>query len=60
MSNSFKNVGKVANRLLLILKNQLVMGRLVDSGLASNFGSSSDDVPIGDTVTVRRPPSFVA
>lgn len=60
MANAFKNTQKVANRLLLILKNQLVMGRLCDSGLASNFGASSDEVPIGDTITVRRPPSFIA
>lgn len=60
MANAFKTTQKVANRLLLILKNQLVMGRLVDSGLASQFGGSSDEVPIGDTVTVRRPPSFIA
>lgn len=60
MSNAFKLTQKVANRLLLILKNQLVMGRIVDSGLASQFGGSTDDVPIGDTVTVRRPPSFLA
>lgn len=60
MANSFALTQKVANRLLLILKNQLVMGRLVDSGLASQFGKSSDEVPIGDTVSVRRPPSFIA
>lgn len=37
MANQFKLQQKVANRLLLILKNQLVMGRLCDSGLASDF-----------------------
>lgn len=58
--NQFKLTQKVANRLLLILKNQLVMGRLADSGLASNFGHSTDEVPFGSTIYVRRPPAFVA
>lgn len=58
MSNSFRNTQKVANRLLLILKNQLVMAKLVDSRFKSDFGGNDGEVPIGDTVSIRRPPMF--
>jgi hypothetical protein len=60
MSNSFKNVGKVANRLLLILKNQMVMAKLVDSRFKTEFpgAGGNGEVPIGDTLTIRRSPLF--
>jgi hypothetical protein len=60
MSNSFKNVGKVANRLLLILKNQMVMAKLVDSRFKTDFpgAGGNGEVPIGDTLTIRRSPLF--
>jgi hypothetical protein len=60
MANAFKNTQKVANRLLLILKNQLVMAKLVDSRFKTDFpgASGNGEVPIGDTITIRRPPMF--
>lgn len=58
MSNAFKNTTKVANRLLLILKNQLVAARLADSRFSSEFGGNDGNVPIGDSLTIRRPPLF--
>jgi hypothetical protein len=56
MSNAFKNTTKVANRLLLILKNQMVMAKLVDSRFKTDFpgASGNGEVPIGDTITIRR------
>ena len=60
MANAFKTTQKVANRLLLILKNQLVMAKLVDSRFKTEFpgASGNGEVPIGDTITIRRPPLF--
>lgn len=58
MANSFKLTQKVANRLLLILKNQLIVAKLADSRFSSDFGGNDGNVPIGDTITVRRPPLF--
>jgi hypothetical protein len=60
MSNAFKTTQKVANRLLMILKNQLVVAKLADSRFSSDFGGGDGNVPIGDTITVRRPPLFTA
>jgi hypothetical protein len=58
MSNAFKTTTKVANRLLLILKNQLVVAKLADSRFSSDFGGNDGDVPIGSSLTIRRPPLF--
>src|SRR4051812_6573594 len=60
MSNAFKNTTKVANRLLMILKNQMVMAKLVDSRFKTDFpgASGNGEVPIGDSITIRRPPLF--
>lgn len=57
MSNQFKLTSKVANTFLMILKNQLVMGKLTSSEYSEEFGNKK--MQIGDTLTVRRPPSFV-
>jgi len=58
MANAFKNTQKVANRLLMILKNQLVVAKLADSRFSSDFGGNDGNVPINDTITIRRPPLF--
>src|SRR6202007_1376846 len=58
MSNAFKNTSKVANRLLLILKNLLVCAKMADSRFSSVFGGNDGNVPLGDTITIRRPPLF--
>lgn len=57
MANQFKLTQKVANTFLLILKNNLVMGKITESKFSSEFGNKR--MQIGDTLTVRRPPSFV-
>lgn len=57
MANKFVLTQKVANTFLLILKNNLVMGKLTETKYSSEFGDKR--MQIGDTLTVRRPPSFV-
>lgn len=57
MANQFKLTQKVSNTFLLILKNNLVMGRLTESKFSEEFGNPS--MQIGDTLTVRRPPAFI-
>jgi len=58
MANVFKLTQKVANTFLLILKNELVMGKLTSTTFSEEFGNKR--MQIGDTLTVRRPPAFVA
>ncbi len=57
MSNQFKLTQKVANTFLMILKNNLVMGRITDSKYSDEFGNKN--MQIGSSLTVPRPPSFV-
>lgn len=54
MNNQFLNAQEYANVMLLLLKNQLVMGKLVD-------GQFKDEVTDenGLTVNVKRPPRFI-
>lgn len=56
MSNSYVQTQKVANAFLLLLKNQLVMGKLATTEFDKEF--SKQEVAIGDTVKVRRSPQF--
>lgn len=55
MANTFLNAKTYANTMLLLLKNALVMGRLVDG----KYNSSVTDEN-GLTVYVKRPPQFIA
>lgn len=57
MANQFVLTSKVARAFLLLLKNQLVMGRLTSSRFAGEFGNRGEQ--IGDTITVKRPPAFI-
>lgn len=54
MTNQFLNAQEYANVMLLLLKNQLVFGRLVD-------GQFKDEVTDenGLTINVKRPPRFI-
>lgn len=54
MNNQFLNAQEYANVMLLLLKNQLVMGKLVD-------GQFKDEVTDenGLTINVKRPPRFL-
>lgn len=54
MNNQFLNAQEYANVMLLLLKNQLVMGKLVD-------GQFKDEVTDenGLTINVKRPPRFI-
>jgi hypothetical protein len=53
MANTFLTPKVYANTMLALLKNQLVMGKLVDTELKDEFKS------IGNTVYVKRPPEFI-
>lgn len=57
MANSFVNTQKVANAFLLLLKNELVMGKLANTKFDKDF--SSEQIAVGDTVKVRRPNQFL-
>lgn len=55
MSNQFLNAQEYANVMLLLLKNQLVMGRLVDGQFKDQVTDEN-----GLIINVKRPPRFVA
>lgn len=55
MANTFLNATEYANVMLLLLKNNLVMGKLVDG----KFNDKVTDQN-GLTISVKRPPQFVA
>lgn len=56
MANVFATQQKITNAFLLLLKNELVMGKLVTTKFDKEF--SNETVAVGDTVKVRRPPEF--
>jgi hypothetical protein len=55
MANTFLNAKEYANVMLLLLKNQLVMGRLVDGKFENRVTDEN-----GLTIYVKRPPQFIA
>jgi hypothetical protein len=55
MANTFLNATEYANVMLLLLKNQLVMGRLV-SGQFKDMVTDQN----GLSINIKRPPRFVA
>ena len=55
MANQFLNAQEYANSMLLLLKNQLVFGRLVDGQFKDQVTDEN-----GLTINVKRPPRFVA
>lgn len=57
MANVYTHTQKVANAFLLLLKNSLVMGKLVTTKFDKEW--RNEEVAIGDTIKVRRPPEFV-
>lgn len=54
MTNQFLNNQEYANVMLLLLKNQLVYGRLVDGQFKDQVSDEN-----GLTINVKRPPRFV-
>ena len=54
MANQFLNAQEYANVMLLLLKNQLVFGRLVDGQFKDQVTDEN-----GLTINVKRPPRFV-
>lgn len=54
MANQFLNAQVYANTMLLLLKNQLVFGRLVDGQFKNQVTDEN-----GLTVNVKRPPRFI-
>lgn len=55
MANQFLNAQEYANSMLLLLKNQLVYGRLVDGQFKDQVTDEN-----GLTINVKRPPRFIA
>lgn len=55
MANTFLNAKEYANVMLLLLKNELVMGRLVDGRFRNEVTDEN-----GLTIYVKRPPQFIA
>jgi hypothetical protein len=55
MVNQFLNAQEYANVMLLLLKNQLVMGRLVDGQFKDQVTDQN-----GLVINVKRPPRFIA
>lgn len=56
MANAFATQQKITNAFLLLLKNELVMGKLVTTQFDKEY--RNETVAVGDTVKVRRPPEF--
>lgn len=54
MNNQFLNAQEYANVMLLLLKNQLVMGKLVDGQFKDEVSDEN-----GLTINVKRPPRFI-
>lgn len=54
MSNTFLTVNEIAKESLMRLQNNLVLGSLVHTDFSNEFANR------GDTVTVRKPATFVA
>lgn len=54
MSNQFLNAQEYANVMLLLLKNQLIYGKLVDGQFKDQVTDEN-----GLTISVKRPPRFV-
>lgn len=55
MSNQFLNAQEYANVMLLLLKNQLVTGRLVDGQFKDQVTDEN-----GLSINIKRPPQFIA
>lgn len=55
MTNVFLNAQEYANTMLLLVKNQLVAGRLVDGRYRNEVTDEN-----GLTISVKRPPRFVS
>lgn len=55
MANQFLNATEYANVMLLLLKNQLVMGKLVDGQFKDQVTDQN-----GLKINVKRPPRFIA
>lgn len=54
MTNAFLNAQEYANVMLLLMKNQLVFGRLVDGQFKDQVTDQN-----GLTINVKRPPRFI-
>lgn len=55
MANAFLNAQEYANVMLLLLKNQLTMGRLVNGQFRNQVTDEN-----GLSISVKRPPRFIA
>lgn len=56
MANVLATQTKITNAFLLLLKNELVMGKLVTTKFDKDY--TNETVAVGDTVKIRRTPEF--
>lgn len=58
MANTTLTADIIAKEALMILDNELVMGKKVYRGYEGEFGSTVNGHEVGETVTIRRPTDF--
>lgn len=58
MANAVLTADVIAKEALMILDNELVMGKKVHRGYEKEFGNSVNGHQPGDTITIRRPTDF--
>src|SRR6476646_1916412 len=57
-TNTVLNPSIVAAESVLVLENELVMGRQVFRGYEDDFGKKVNGYDVGDTISVRKPAQF--
>ena len=58
MANAVLTASIIAKEALMILDNELVMGKKVYRGYEKEFGNTVSGHEVGDTITIRRPTDF--
>ena len=58
MANSVLTASIIAKEAVMILDNELVMGRKVFRGYENEFDKKINGYKVGDTITVRKPTDF--
>ncbi len=58
MANSTLTADIIAKEAVMILENELVMGKLVYRGYEDEFSKNINGYEVGDTISVRRPTDF--
>jgi hypothetical protein len=58
MANTTLTADIIAKEAVMILENNLVMGKLVHRGYESEFDNSVNGYKVGETISIRRPADF--